>query len=354
MPHLDIRLLGPPRIELDGQPVTLPRAKATALLALLAVADAPQRRDTLATMLWPEQNQSHARAGLRRALATLTGELGHDFFLADRETISLNWSADVRADVDEFRIALAQVDLDSLADDAVRAQVETALACYQGDFLTGFSLRDAPAFDDWQYQTADALRLAAVQALDALVQAFEARHEFEDAIAFAQRLLALDPLDERGHAHLMRLLARTGQRAQALRQYAHCVQLLDEELAVPPAPATTDLADAIRQGLLQPAEAATAPQTPESAPSAAAEPGEIHSVSVLSLAVIAAATGATVFENAVATDGALVHTVGDLASAAGAHVDHIGDDGALVYFGVPHPFEDDPEHAVQLAFAVRQ
>ena len=40
MPHLDIRLLGPPRIELDGQPVTLPRAKATALLALLAVADA--------------------------------------------------------------------------------------------------------------------------------------------------------------------------------------------------------------------------------------------------------------------------------------------------------------------------
>ena len=65
MPHLDIRLLGPPRIELDGQPVTLPRAKATALLALLAVADAPQRRDTLATMLWPEQSQSQARAGLR-------------------------------------------------------------------------------------------------------------------------------------------------------------------------------------------------------------------------------------------------------------------------------------------------
>ncbi|MEZ4558592.1 MAG: hypothetical protein R2854_19535 [Caldilineaceae bacterium] len=65
------------------------------------------------------------------------------------------------------------------------------LACYRATSSPASPLRDkASAFDDWQYQTGEALRLAAVQALDALVQAFEACNEFEDAIAFAQRLLA--------------------------------------------------------------------------------------------------------------------------------------------------------------------
>ncbi|MFN2220234.1 MAG: SARP family transcriptional regulator, partial [Anaerolineae bacterium] len=76
MPRLSLRFLGPPLIELDGQPVHLGRHKAVALLAYLALTRQPHSRDALATLLWPELDQSHARGQLRRTLSLLNRTLG--------------------------------------------------------------------------------------------------------------------------------------------------------------------------------------------------------------------------------------------------------------------------------------
>jgi len=51
MPKLALYLLGPPRVELDGQAVPLGRRKAVALLAYLALTRQPHSRDALATLL---------------------------------------------------------------------------------------------------------------------------------------------------------------------------------------------------------------------------------------------------------------------------------------------------------------
>jgi DNA-binding SARP family transcriptional activator len=75
MSSLTLSLLGPPCVERDGALVHVPRHKAIALLAYLAVTGQTHRRDALATLLWPEHDQSRARAGLRRALAALKGAL---------------------------------------------------------------------------------------------------------------------------------------------------------------------------------------------------------------------------------------------------------------------------------------
>ena len=71
MSHLALYLFGPPRLVLDDQPIHIPRRKATALLAYLAVSDQNHSRDVLATLLWMENDQGSARAELRRALSTL-------------------------------------------------------------------------------------------------------------------------------------------------------------------------------------------------------------------------------------------------------------------------------------------
>ena len=60
MPRLSLYLLGPPRLELDGQPLDIGRRKAVALVAYLAVTGQGQRRDTLAALFWPEFSQSRA------------------------------------------------------------------------------------------------------------------------------------------------------------------------------------------------------------------------------------------------------------------------------------------------------
>jgi DNA-binding SARP family transcriptional activator len=51
MPRLAIYLLGPPRVELDANELHIPRRKALALLAYLAVTGITHSRDTLATLL---------------------------------------------------------------------------------------------------------------------------------------------------------------------------------------------------------------------------------------------------------------------------------------------------------------
>ncbi|HEX8034295.1 MAG TPA: hypothetical protein VF510_10630, partial [Ktedonobacterales bacterium] len=69
MSRLTLRLFGTPRIECDGSPVVVDTRKALALLAYLALTRQQQSRDTLAALLWPDYDQSHARATLRRTLS---------------------------------------------------------------------------------------------------------------------------------------------------------------------------------------------------------------------------------------------------------------------------------------------
>ena len=76
MAHLELFLLGAPRVVLDGTPVTFDTRKAVALLAYLAVTGQPQQRDALAALLWPDADQSHARGALRRTLSVLHVSLG--------------------------------------------------------------------------------------------------------------------------------------------------------------------------------------------------------------------------------------------------------------------------------------
>ena len=51
MSRLALYLLGPPRIERDGVPISIHRRKAVALLAYLAVSGGRHSRDALATLL---------------------------------------------------------------------------------------------------------------------------------------------------------------------------------------------------------------------------------------------------------------------------------------------------------------
>ena len=74
MSRLALYLLGPPHIKRDGQAVDVGRRKAVALLAYLAVTGQGHSRDALATLFWPEHDQSRARAGLRRTLASFSSQ----------------------------------------------------------------------------------------------------------------------------------------------------------------------------------------------------------------------------------------------------------------------------------------
>ena len=201
MPQLSLFLLGAPRLELGGEPLDIGRRKAVALVAYLAVTGQAQARDTLATLLWPEFDQSRARAALRRTLSTLNRALGGVWLRADRETINLECDEGFWVDVAAFRRRLARVEAHGHPETEICSEclsyLAEAAALYRDDFMAGFTLRDSPEFDDWQFFQAESLRRELADVLELLVcghcaqgalEPFRDKHVFRSADIFGERI----------------------------------------------------------------------------------------------------------------------------------------------------------------------
>ena len=248
---LHLLLLGPPHLERNGQTLEPDTRKATALLAYLAVTDRFHTRDALAALLWPEMDDTHARAALRRTLSSLKAAVGAGPLYISRDGLGLNRS-EVWCDVTEVESAVAHAahHAHNPADRCTECadRLAAAVALYRDSFLSGFSLRDSAEFDEWQLATSEHLRRSLTTALAWLVRAHTAADDPAHAIDYARRWLADDPLREEAHRWLMHLYAATGARDAALRQYRDAVRILDEELGVGPLPETTALYQAIQEG----------------------------------------------------------------------------------------------------------
>jgi ABC-type oligopeptide transport system substrate-binding subunit/DNA-binding SARP family transcriptional activator len=244
--RLALFLLGPPRIEVDGAPVEINRRKVVALLVYLAVTGENHTRDALATLFWPDNDQTQARAALRRALSVLNQPLGH-WLEIDREMVGLKPGAEVWLDVECFNnLTITSLKQETDLDPATPARLAEAASLYRDDFLAGFTLRDCPGFDEWQFFQSESLRQKLAAVLERLADAYSRRQEFEPAIAYARRWLLLDPLHEPAHRQLMSLYLATNQRAAALRQYRECTRILEQELGIAPTPEITSLYERIR------------------------------------------------------------------------------------------------------------
>jgi DNA-binding SARP family transcriptional activator len=250
--ELSVRLFGSPRLELQGRAVRVSRRKA--LAAYLILAEQPQSRDSLATLLWPDLAQDRARAALRSTLPALTALAPLSWLEVDRATLWVRREA-LWADVIEFRELFTQSRRHShgpeVVCEACLPLVDRALDLYRGDFMSGFSLSDSVDYDDWQSLQREwfSRELAGL-----LRRASEFSGQAEAparAIDYARRWLALDPLHEPAQRQLMRLYAANGQRADALRQYQQCVEVLDSELATPPENETSALYAAIQAGTFE-------------------------------------------------------------------------------------------------------
>ena len=236
---LEIRVLGPLDVRVDGEPLAVDTRKATAILALLGVEGRPYARDELAALFWPESDDESARGALRRTLSVLRSALGDRWLHVDRSTVALAGPGDgVWLDIDALDTAVSGgADLGSLA---------AAAALARGPFLAGFSIRDSPDFDDWRATRAVTVERKVVQVLERLASAAEAEGDTATAMSAALRLVELDPLDEPARRRLMAALARGGDRAGAIRQYRATVAVLERELGVTPLAETTELYEAIR------------------------------------------------------------------------------------------------------------
>lgn len=247
------------QVSLNGRSLTdFATDKARALLVyLLLERQQPHRRESLATLLWPDQPDARARQNLRQALSNLRQALGDSdesttpYLLIDRHEVQFNPQAAVWLDVAEF-VALADTCKHhhhrhpSTCLPCLRRQ-EAMLALYPGDFLAGFSLTDSSPFEEWVLLKREWLHIYAVEALEHLADFYEQRGDYAEARRYAQQMVRLEPWREESHRQLMRLLAYEGQRSAALAQYETCRRALAHELGIDPTAETNNLYTIIRE-----------------------------------------------------------------------------------------------------------
>lgn len=236
---LRVCLLGPIEVSVDGAPVKLASKRARALLGYLVLrAGTEVPRSLLAGLLWGERSEIQARASLRQTLSELRGALAasaKDPIRAGKEAVA--WDRDAAwIDVRVLEAAASSTDDSSLA---------LAAPVFRGDLMEGLSI-DAAAFEQWLAGERERFRLAACSVYLRLMQRAEQDGRVEEAIAYGQKLLSIDPLQEQVHRALMRFYAAQGRYDAALAQYERCRRELSEQIGVRPQPETDDLVRSLR------------------------------------------------------------------------------------------------------------
>jgi DNA-binding SARP family transcriptional activator/pimeloyl-ACP methyl ester carboxylesterase len=248
--RLEFYLFGQPRLEQGGKVVDISLRKALALLAFLIINEGEYGRDYLATLLWPESDQKNARASLRRTLYRINKSTDEALLTTSADSITINPNMEISVDVEAFRRIADECFekfLPSMESDAQRTQtLENAAALYTDDFLAGFSISDCHQYEEWRFFEAEKLRASLVRILEELIDTYQKQSDFDRAIQHGRRLLSLDSLNEGAHRILMRLYATYDQHSAAIRQYAECKRILEQELGVSPQPETTRLYESIR------------------------------------------------------------------------------------------------------------
>jgi DNA-binding SARP family transcriptional activator len=253
MPATRLYFLGSPRFLGKDTPVALTSAKAIALLAYLATAKTPQPRERVMALLWPDSLEDAARKNLRNTLWTIRRDLGEDTLRTESAQLAL--SENVWVDTREFETLLDHNPLFTEADQ------QAILDLYQGPFLDGFNLNDAPDFELWSTAERERLGQLYLRTLAAFVETHRSEGNWQAVIAVAQRALAYDPLQEPMHRLLIEAYARLGQRSEAVHQYESLRTVLNRELGVEPLAETQRLYEAVHSGELQPVNGGSSPYT---------------------------------------------------------------------------------------------
>lgn len=237
---IELRVLGTLdlRDKPDGRPIAavLAQPKRMALLTHLALASrrGGQRRDTLLLLFWPNSSEERARNSLNQAVFNLRRSLGEGAIAGVGE---------------ELRTDAGLVWCDAVAfEEALDAgDTQQALSLYAGDLLAGFNLDDCGEFERWLDGERERLRSRALAAALSIAAEAEEGGNGLAAAELLRRAVTWAPYDEATVVRLVRLLARSGDRPGALREYERFRKLLASDLDISPSKELEALAREIRE-----------------------------------------------------------------------------------------------------------
>jgi DNA-binding SARP family transcriptional activator/tetratricopeptide (TPR) repeat protein len=239
---LTIRLLGTPEIRLGEKPLSFRTRKVLALLIYLAVERGMHSRESLMALLWPESPANSAAVTLRTTLSRLRKalQLAVDVLVTKAGKVGFDSNCIIDLDLDWLNTAARE--------DTPPDKLRSILTVDRGEFLEGFSLPDAPAFDDWISIQREACHRQLETVYDRLSQHLLSIHDSAASVETSARWVIRAPLSEQAYRRLMAAQTLNGQRPAALLTYHQLQDTLKKELGLQPGRETVLLANNIDQG----------------------------------------------------------------------------------------------------------
>jgi DNA-binding SARP family transcriptional activator len=239
-----IYLTGHVTIEQDGAVVAereFPGRQGRLAFVYLALGrDHPTSRAELTSVLWPEEEPADPETALSAILSKLRRLLrragwGPDLAAIDvcSGAVSLRLPAETWIDVEAAANAIDE------AEGSLRAG-RTAQAWAHANVAVTIGRRTLlPDFaGPWLEARRAALTEGLARGLRCLAAISAANQEPALAVRYAAEAVQLEPFRETGYQSLMRLHFAMGDRAEALRVFGRCRDLLRDELGTSPSPQT--------------------------------------------------------------------------------------------------------------------
>lgn len=230
--QLAFQVLGPWQAQLGTTPLPVPAGRLRSLLVSLVLADGePLSIETLAEQVWPQGQPAKVRATLHTYVARLRHLVGHERLVSGPGGYRLIASADLHQFQALLAEALQQAESGETSGESELELLRAALALWRGRPFTEVSSTwlDQEVIpqltDQWLTATERRIELELAAAGDAVGD--ELLDELTD-------LASEHPTREPVAAHLITVLHRTCQRAEALRAFRRIRDTLRAELGVPP------------------------------------------------------------------------------------------------------------------------
>jgi DNA-binding SARP family transcriptional activator len=251
---IEIGVLGPLRVTVDGAAVALP-AKQRRLLAILALQ---ANREVPFERLIEASGGEDSSPGLAKTLHSHVFQLRRAIRGADRghehaplarivtDPGGYRLETDSEAiDASRFLALVERARRPGTDPKAAAADLTEALGLWRGSCVAEVGDEPAALAQAWQL---DALRSAALE--DVVRMRLEAGED-ESLIPDLRRALAEAPYNERLWLGLMTALARSGRRAEALLAFRDATDALRRELDLEPGPELRALAGRIQAGSME-------------------------------------------------------------------------------------------------------
>jgi len=231
---LKINVLGPLQISRCDKPIqnNLGLKEQCLLTYLLVENKSLYDRDTLSQMLWEDTGRENSLGSLRLAIWNL-----RNFFkVYEMEDIIQSQGnryirfqfEDILCDIFVWRKTI------SSKKDHTISSLEIISALYRDDFLKNLYLKNNISFNDWVLAQRDLLQREFEDTQLKLAELYVKAGRFEHAIKEINRIIAIDPYNEKFYYLKMKYQYQTSNKVAAIYTYNKLKRILMNDLNVSP------------------------------------------------------------------------------------------------------------------------